>query len=54
MESVLYLKNHDSMPDIVLYICYHTVFIFLGFWGFFTIRTHNTVGEGVVSRNDRL
>ncbi len=50
MESVLYLKDHDNMPDTVLYICYHTVFIFWGFWFFFTIRIHNTVGEGVVSR----
>jgi hypothetical protein len=49
MESVFYLKNLDSMPDIVLYICYHTVFIYLFFYRFFTIRIHNAVGEGVVS-----
>jgi hypothetical protein len=35
MESVLYLKNHDIMPDTVLYIYYHTVFIFFCFFGFF-------------------
>ncbi len=38
MESVLYFKNHNIMPDTVLYICYNTVFIFFfwggGFWGF--------------------
>ncbi len=28
MESVLHLKNHDIMPDTVLYIYYHTVFIY--------------------------
>ncbi len=50
MESVLYLKNHDGMPDTILYVCYHTVFIFLGFLFFFTIRIHNIVGEGVVDR----
>jgi hypothetical protein len=50
MESVLYLKNHDCMPDTVLcnMLPYSTVFWV--FWVFFTIRIHNTVGEGVVSR----
>jgi hypothetical protein len=50
MESVLYLKNHDSMPDTVLcnmlpYSIYFFCFLF-----FFAIRIHNTVGESVVSR----
>ncbi len=50
MESVFYLKNHDNMPDIILYIRYHTVFIFFGFFEFFfTIRTHNNVEEGVLN-----
>jgi hypothetical protein len=50
MESVLYLKNLDGMPDIVLYICYQTVFIFFVYFWVFTIRIHNAVGEGGVSR----
>jgi hypothetical protein len=50
MESVLHLKNHAGMPDPVLYICYHTVFIYWFFFGFFTIRIHNTVGEDVVNK----
>jgi hypothetical protein len=34
MEAVygvrIVFESHDIMPDIVLYICYHTIFIFLG------------------------
>jgi hypothetical protein len=52
MESVSYLKNHNSMPNTVLCntVCYHMVFIFWVFWVFFTLHIHNTVGESVVSR----
>jgi hypothetical protein len=46
MESVLYLKNHDTvLCNMLPYSIY-----FFWFFGFFTIRIHNTVGEGVVSR----
>jgi hypothetical protein len=48
MESVLYLKSHDIMPDTVLYICYHTVFIFLGFLSFYHTQTQYVV-ENVVN-----
>ncbi len=43
VESVLYLKNHDIMPDTVLYICYHTVFIC---WVFFFLPYADTICRG--------
>jgi hypothetical protein len=48
MGSVLYLKNHDSMLDTILYLYYHTAFIFLGFWVFHHTHTQY-VEEGVVN-----
>ncbi len=33
MESVLCLKNHDSMPDTVLYTVYATI-LYLFVWVF--------------------
>ncbi len=40
------LENHDSMPDIVLYIYYHTVFIFLFFLGFYHTQRNAVGGDG--------
>jgi hypothetical protein len=40
MGSVLYLKNHDSMPDTIFYIYYHTVFIFFVFFLSFLPYAH--------------
>jgi hypothetical protein len=50
MGSIFYLKGRDSMPDAIPYFKYTTIlyFIFYGFLGFFTIRTHSNVGESVV------
>jgi hypothetical protein len=44
MESELYLRNRDGMPDTVLCILLTYIIYFFYFFVFFPIRIHSTVG----------
>jgi hypothetical protein len=53
MGCVLYLRN--TIVCLIPYFIYTTIlYLFFGFFEFFTIRTHNDVDEGVVNENDKL